>query len=149
MADTTGNEAAHILYVCHRRVLTSTLTGPTLSTALAGQSAVADPATGLVHLATAAGTTLPWAAPCSPTPPGERPPCRRASIATRLGWRESVGAGKSLNGFSNLQGLFSPGHPAKATYRQAQTTYRHSETTERASETTERASETVERPLKP
>ena len=72
LLDESGNEAGHVLYDPLGRVLTSTLTAK-LTEALAGQGALADPATGLVHLGQGRFYDPALGRPLQPNPAGGPP----------------------------------------------------------------------------
>ncbi len=73
IADTNGHEAGHLLYDAYGGVLESTFTAPDLATALAGQGALADPATGLVHLGNCRFYDPELGRPLQPNPAGGPP----------------------------------------------------------------------------
>jgi hypothetical protein len=72
LADEQGNEAGYVLYDAFGGVLTSTLTAE-LEAALAGQSAVGDPDTGLVHIGQGRFYDPALGRPLQPNPVGAPP----------------------------------------------------------------------------
>ncbi len=99
LTDATGNEAGHILYDAYGGVLTSTIPA-TLTEALAGQGAIADPATGLIHLGNGRWYDPALGRPLQPNPMGGPPAVPQALnryAATPLG-QPGVAAGVASAG---------------------------------------------------
>jgi hypothetical protein len=102
--DANGHEAGHLLYDAYGGVLTSTLTAE-LEAVLAGQSALADPATGLVHLGGGRWYDPALGRPLQPNPAGGVPTVPQSLnryAATAVGQPGvAEAAGGAWNPFSN------------------------------------------------
>jgi len=98
MVDDNGHEAARLLYDAYGGVLTSTFTDSALSTALAGQSATADPATGLVHLGNGRYYDPALGRPLQPNPAGGAPAAPQSLNRYAVTSMGQVGVGEGAGG---------------------------------------------------